>query len=238
VRVRSAIASLALALLLALPGCGGGDGATETTGAEPHSREPRARPEPAAKPPAQSGTQGKGTSSQGPQEPAPTSSAPLPNEGTKAVAPGVPTVRGGDNSIQEYGVEGSSAGRAQAARTLQAFFRAQAAGGWSRACSYLSAATKRELEETVARSPESDESKPKGCREILRVVGALTRPGDGRSAAEIRVLSMRVEGKQAYLLYKDSEGTRSAIAMDREGGRWLVGNLSAAPLVLGPGPAR
>lgn len=166
----------------------------------------------------------------------PTPAAPLSNEGTKKVAPGVPTVKGGDNSIQEYGLEGPSGDRAEAALVLRAYLRARAAGEWARACSYLSAATKKELELLIARAvTEGEEPKPKGCDQTLRALGALTNRGAAREVGEIRVLSMRAEGAQAFLVYREGEGKPQAIAMDREDGRWLVGNLTGNALILGPG---
>jgi len=242
VRVRLAVlAPVALALLAALPGCGGGGEATTGAATSREAGPGAAQTAPGSEVGNQGGQRDRERPARresAPTGPPPTSRRALPNEGEKKVAPGVETVERGDNSIQEYGVEGPSAGRAQAALVLQAYLEAGAGGEWARACTYLSAATKRELEELVARSPESEDSKPKGCVETMRTVGSLIRPPGDRGAADIRVLSLRVEGAQAYLVYRDGEGAQSAIAMDREGGRWLLGDLAGNALVLGPGRAR
>jgi hypothetical protein len=169
-----------------------------------------------------------------PSGPAPTPSGSLPNEGTKRVAPGVPTAKGGDNSIQEYGVEGPSAERVEAARVLQAYLDARLAGDWARACSYLAAPTKKQLLQ-FGKQAQRDGSESLGCAGVMRAFTQGLPRSALRSAAEIRVLSMRVEAEQAFLIYRDGKGVPSAIPMAREGGGWRVAAIAGSGLVLGAG---
>jgi hypothetical protein len=87
-----------------------------------------------------------------PSGPPPTTAASLPNEGTKAPAPGVPTNKGGDNSIQTYGTESSAADRAEAALALQRYLDARAAQDWAGACSQLSSGARELLEKFAERA--------------------------------------------------------------------------------------
>ena len=54
-----------------------------------------------------------------------------------------------------------------------------------------------------------------------------------RTAADIRVLSMRVEGGQAFLIYRDGEGLPSSVPMNEEGGAWKVAAIAGSALFLG-----
>ncbi len=192
----------ALAILLAavaLAGCGGSE--TSSTGAGGGD----------------SGSKASGAS-------APTDGAALPNEGTKAVAPGVPTSNGGDNSIQAFGVESDSAERVRAATTAASYLRALADGRWAEACSDFSAATRSRL----GRFAQQGE----GCAGAMGTFAGQLPRSALLSAAKIHVLSMRVQGDHAFLIYRDGEGTASELPLARNGGEWKVAAISAAALTL------
>lgn len=232
----------ALALLPALlAGCGGGDDAETTNGAgdqgsqageakreqgevaEQASKKQEARrrkveAEEAAAPP-------------DPEGPAPTPSGSLPNEGTERVAPDVPTAKGGDNSIQEFGTESQASDRVEAAGILQTYLSARAAGEWATACSYLSASMKKGLEQFGGQAQGKD-SEPLACGQIMQALTQGAPKKALRNAAEIRVLSMRTEDGQAFLIYKNGEGKPSAIPMADEDGDWKVAALDGSPLLI------
>lgn len=239
-RTRFAALPLAVAVAVAVilfAGCGDGGTANEGVqgGDEAAGRTAGGEPAKEGQKPNGSGG-GESHPVREPEGLSPTPRAPLPNEGEKRPAPDVPTTKGGDNSIQEYGLEGPSEDRVGAARTLQAYLTAQTAGRWGRACSYLSAATKEELERLVGQAKTKDEEpKPEGCAEIMRALGGSASGSASRKAADIRVRSMRVAGDQAFAVYEDSEGRSFAIAMDREGDSWFVGDISGNSLALGSG---
>ena len=144
---------MAVATALALAGCGGGDdsattitgpgGSTATVRTDNLSSQQkkrldqlRSRAEQLKREAKQQGGSSGGDSTapvpfREPTGSAPTGSGSLPNEGTRRVAPGVPTAKGGDNSIQEFGVEGPADDRVQAAVVFQAYLNARLAGDWS-----------------------------------------------------------------------------------------------------------
>lgn len=227
---------LAVVAVLALAGCGGDDdstttsvgGATTTSGETERRQEARELLERA-----QQETQGDSTAAVPFREPtgaAPTSSGSLPSEGSKAVAPGVPLARGGDNSIQTFGVEAPSEDRIQASRVLQAYLDARLAGDWARACSYLSDTTKTQLGQF---GRQAGGGEPLDCAQVMRAFTQGVPRETLRSAADIRVASMRVEGARSFLLYRDGEGTPSSIPMSEEGGAWKVAAIAGSPLFLG-----
>ena len=238
--------ALLIALAPALAGCGGDDEDSTTTGAttnrqSPEDLSPRAqRLLEQARQRAQQGQGGQRQSGSGersatvpfrePTGSAPTTSASLPNEGTRRVAPGVPTAKGGDNSIQEFGVEAPSAERVQASRVLQAYLDARLAGKYALACSYLSGPMKAQLGQFGAGARGQA---PPDCTQVMRAFTEGVPKAALRTAAQIRVLSMRVEDGQAFLLYRDGEGLPSSIPMNEEGGAWKVSAIAGSALFLG-----
>ena len=246
-----AFAVFAVAAAFFVPaGCGGGEDDPTTTGADATTERAAAGGGEAAS--KQGGdVQGQGGEQEGgderaeseagdnqasavpfrdPTGPAPTTSAPLPNEGTRRVAPGVPTAKGGDNSIQEFGVEARADERVQAARVFQAYLNARAEGEYALACSYLSESMKSQL---ASFGGQARGQSPPDCAQTMRAFTQGVPKAALRNAAEIRVLSMRVEGGQAFLLYRDGENLPSAVPMNEEGGAWKVSAIAGSALVLG-----
>lgn len=249
-RAVAPVSLLALALAL-LAGCGGdgdaagtsaGGGEAAGTGAEEPVRTQsaeraraaqRARAARRAHAERRRHSSGNGGSGAEPAGPAPTPSGPLPNEGTKGAAPGVPTVKGGDNSIQRFGVESPSSDRVAAARALKTYLDARAAGDWARACMGVSAGLNAEFRQFGRQSAQG--GKLPSCAETMRTLTAGVPASALRTAAAIHVLSMRLEGSTAFLLYKNGDGTPSEIPMAHESGEWKVGALDGSALVLGAG---
>lgn len=152
-----------------------------------------------------------------------------PSEGAKAVGPGVPAAKGGDNSIQTFGAESESTDRVQAGASAKAYLDARLAGRWAAACSALTAPVREQIE-AFAEQPHA--SPAKRCVVGMR---GLTEPVSKavlRIAAKIRVLSFRVQGNRAFLLYKDGEGTASELPMLRQNGQWKVAAVAGSALVL------
>jgi hypothetical protein len=239
----------ALLVALALAGCGG-DGDSTSTGTTPTTdttRQPtdlspkaqRLLEQARRKAKQQDGGKDQGGSGAGkpatvpfrePTGSSPTTTGSLPNEGGKAPAPAVPLARGGDNSIQTFGVEAPSADRVEAARVFQAYLDARAAGDWALACSYMSEAIRTQLEQFGS---QGGSSRSLDCAEVTRGFTAGVSREILRKAADINVLSMRVEGGQAFLLYKDGDGLPSAVPMNEEGGNWKVSAIAGSALFLG-----
>lgn len=226
---------LVLVGALALAGCGGGEDADRNTTTQ--------APDPTASTQGHPGTESKqggakegGSQSQSsaPEKrdgdsgkPAPTTTDPLPNEGTKRPAPGVPTNPGGDNSVQSFGTEAPAEDRIEAAASLQAFFDARAAGEWETACSYLAEGARNLIVKLGERVPTL---KGADCALVLEGQSAKVPQPILDEAAQVEVVSFRVEEDRAFIVYRDSESTVKAMSMVGEGDGWKIASLDGVPL--------
>jgi hypothetical protein len=153
--------------------------------------------------------------------------AASPRPGSKAAAPGVPTTKGGDNSIQTWGLEASSTERASATAVVQAFLDARTRADWANACSYL-AAKQRTMFERLARGKSGNAA----CAEGMGLLAAHVPASAFAHEAEIlEVLSLRVGGGNAFLIYSRPGGKVYATALGSEDGAWKV--ISVGPTALG-----
>jgi hypothetical protein len=146
--------------------------------------------------------------------------APSPTVGSKAAAPGVPTSEHGDNSIQTWGVEASDAEREEVTRVVRAYLDARAARRWVAVCSHLAA------------RPRAEQSRYGGGVPCPRAIESFnSQVPDGTLAAEARigVLSLRVGGKYAFLIYRRTDGVW-ATALTPEGGEWKVISVTPNPI--------
>ncbi|HEY5815580.1 MAG TPA: hypothetical protein VIS95_04490 [Solirubrobacterales bacterium] len=136
-------------------------------------------------------------------------------------------VKGGDNSVQEFGAEAESSEFEAAAQALHNFLDARAAGDWDAACEYMSEATVASFERLGARGEGGSTS----CGETL---AGLINPNAKQALkeeAEIAdVGSLRVEGEQAFVIYTGIDGTVMAMPMADEDGEWKVAGLAGTPL--------
>ncbi len=136
-------------------------------------------------------------------------------------------VKGGDNSVQEFGVEADAAERDAAAAALHDFLDARAEGNWAAACDYLSKSTLESFEKLAAQTKEAGAT---GCEATLR---ELTNPSARRAmkaeAAEADVGSLRIEGERAFVIYT-AERTVFAMPVANQGGVWKVASLAATPI--------
>jgi hypothetical protein len=217
--------------VLAMAGCGGGSDTTNQTGSTSSPPEERAAPE-------QQTGQAGGHREGGPAHSArprglnPADVQSLPNEGTKAVAPGVPTTHGGDNSIQAYGIESNGNERAQAAGALKSYLAALLGRDWNKACSLLATPTKEDLERLWVKATGGNGGP--ACQKAVAGFLAGLPQGQLRSLGDLHVLSMRIEGDRGFLIYDDAKGTVSESPMQREAGGWKVRTLIAKELLLSP----
>jgi hypothetical protein len=148
----------------------------------------------------------------------------------------VKTVKNGDNSVQEYGVESGSSERREASIALQAYLDARAEEDWGAACSYLAKKPMEQLERLQAAAAKQGK-KLEGCAPTM----ALLKEGEAQSeeqSAITEVLSFRgggdISGDPSYLLYLAPPGkTLFSMPMYFEGGAWKVGLARAAELPVG-----
>jgi hypothetical protein len=188
--------ALATALLLALAGCGSGGGGDSSAAT---STRPISTTEPSkhSKPPP---------------------NLPPPTPGSKAAAPGVPTSKEGDNSIQTYGREASASQRARATATVQSYLDARAARNWGTVC-HLLAAKPRAEQERFADGVS--------CAKAMASFAAHAPTAVLEEEARIEVLSFRVGSKYAFLVYRRPDGIW-ATALTGEGGNWKVVSVTPA----------
>lgn len=137
-------------------------------------------------------------------------------------------VKGGDNSVQEFGQEADTAEFDAAAVALHNFLDARAESNWAAACQYMSSSVIESFEKLAAQAKGVDDT---SCGAILE---ALTNPAAKQSmkeeAAKANVGSLRIEDEQAFVIYTGIDGTIMAMPMVNEDGTWKVGSLAGTPL--------
>ena len=225
------LAALALAAALLLAACGGGSGgssSTSATTAPPPAAQQRG--EVTAKAEGAGQRQGAKGKSQGGGSAGPEGRHHVPVAPLKVSGGGSAQfkVKGGDNSVQEYGAEGGESELRQAAETVHSFYVARVAEEWSRACSYLAAHEVQSLEQLGSQSPQM---KGKGCPAVLAAFTQQISPSLQRQLTTVDAAALRTEGEQAFLIYVGAPGrTVYAMPLRSEGGKWKVGALSASAL--------
>jgi hypothetical protein len=134
-------------------------------------------------------------------------------------------VKGGDNSVQEFGEEKGEPELREAAETTHDFFVARAEGRWQDACSHLSKGLLQQLEQ-LAKKSERD-----GCASFLGSFTTKLSPAVWREITTIDAGSLRQQGEQAFLIYYGAPNrTVYSMPMSFEGGEWKVGSLSGDAL--------
>lgn len=137
-------------------------------------------------------------------------------------------VKGGDNSVQEFGEEAEASELDAAATTLHNFLDARAEGNWAAACDYMSKGIIASFEKLAL---QAQQVKDTSCAGILE---ALTNPAaKGAMKAEAEkadVGSLRIEDERAFLIYTGTDGAILAMPMANEGGDWKVASLAGTPL--------
>jgi hypothetical protein len=137
-------------------------------------------------------------------------------------------VKGGDNSVQEFGEEADSTEFNAAAVALHNFLDARAEGNWGAACTYMAKEIVESFEKLASRAKQVEATT---CSGILQ---ALTNPAAKQSmkaeAEKANVGSLRIEGERSFVIYTGIEGTILAMPMVNEGGDWKVASLAGTPL--------
>ena len=138
-------------------------------------------------------------------------------------------VKGGDNSVQEFGSEADTSELDEAATALHNFLDARAENNWAATCTYMSKSIIESFEKLAS---QSKQLKSTGCGEILgKLTNPAARQGLRTEAAKANVGSLRIEGGRAFVIYRGSDGkTILAMPMAKEGGSWKVASLAGTPL--------
>lgn len=236
-RVSKTLSAALVVFLLAagLAACGGDDGSTTSTSAETNGQT-QAEGKPGA---AQGGDEGKSGEGGGKTAGSAGGDDDQPEGGSAADF--VPKrhndsgggseqyrVKGGDNSVQEFGEEADDPEFEAAATALHDFLDARAEGNWAAACEYMSTAMIESFEKlaTVAKQAEDV-----SCGTILAgLMNPAARQSMKTEAEQADVGSLRVEGDQSFLIYTAVGDTFLAMPMANEDGAWKVASLSGTPL--------
>ncbi len=137
-------------------------------------------------------------------------------------------VKGGDNSVQEFGAEADASELDAAATALHNFLDARAESNWAAACEYMSKGVTESFEKLAAQAQRIDD---KSCAGILeKLTNPAAKDAMKVEAEKANVRSLRTEGEQAFLLYTGIDGAILAIPMANEDGDWKVASLAGTPL--------
>jgi hypothetical protein len=243
-------------LALVLAGCGGSDDSASTSSTSSEvTTTPQASKQSTTAQASEKSKQDKAksngsTAKQGSKDSSSSSSSPkkhlnlvrvppissAPKAGSKHPAPGVKTVKGADNSVQEYGVEADESERREAAIALQAFLNARAREDWSAACSLLAKKPIEQLEKMQSAAAKQGKDLG-GCAGTM----ALLKESEAQSQEQAQiteVLSFRGEGdlsgNPSYLIFTaPPSNTLYSMPMYLQGGAWKVGLARAAELPVG-----
>jgi hypothetical protein len=136
-------------------------------------------------------------------------------------------VKGGDNSVQEFGQEADGFERAEAATALHDFLDARASEDWQSACSILTKEIRKSLEELARQGGQVEDT---SCAGILaKLTNRAALPALRSEAARADVGSLRIEGDRAFILYRSGD-TVLTVPMANEDGGWKVASLAGSPL--------
>jgi hypothetical protein len=247
--VKGALLALAVCVVLVLGGCGGSDSAstssTVSTSAEVTTAPQASKQDTTPTAPekgrqdegksggssAKEGDEGNNNSSSSKKPPKPVKPPAIssrPIAGSKHPAPGVKTVKGGDNSVQEYGVEANGSERREASIALATYLNARAEGNWAGACSLLAPRPTEQLERLSGHKAD--------CAEVLAATAKGTSSQPGSVITE--VLSFRgegdISGNPSYLIFTGPPGnTLFSMPMYSQGGTWKVGLAQPSELPVG-----
>jgi hypothetical protein len=220
-------ALVALLLLVGLVGCGGGEG-SDSTAAKVGAGESTAS-DGASK---QNGSKGDGEGKSGSggeqtREPGDASEFEPKHHSDSGGGAEQFKVKGGDNSVQEFGEEADASEFEAAATVLHNFLDARAEGNWAAVCQYFSKSTVESFERLASRTEQGGDT---SCGAVLAGITNPNAQAALKSEAEkADVGSLRTEGDQAFLIYT-TDSTILAIPMADEAGTWKVAGLAGTPL--------
>jgi hypothetical protein len=136
-------------------------------------------------------------------------------------------VKGGDNSIQDYGAESARAELVRAARAARGYFAALAGEEWAGACGWLTRKERRAVQTLASSSPRF---RGKGCASALGVLFGKVSIAEGYEATVLDAIALRQKGSQGFLIYRGAGRKPYFVSLQSEGGHWLVSGLGPTPL--------
>jgi hypothetical protein len=234
---KTLVAGLAVFLLAAgLVACGGGDDSGSTTaesGGQSEGQSGASTQSDAKGSGSESGSGGDGRSSDsiagGGQSEGSSASDFVPKQhNDSGGGSGQYQVKGGDNSVQEFGAEADADELDAAAVAVHNFLDARAEGNWVAACEYISKSVIESFEKIAEQAKQIED---KSCAGILeKLINPAAKDAMKAEAARANVGSLRIEGERAFVIYDGIDGTIIAMPMENEAGAWKVASLSGTPL--------
>lgn len=137
-------------------------------------------------------------------------------------------VKGGDNSVQEFGEEADTEEFDAAAVALHNFLDARAEGNWAAACEYMSKGVVESFKKLASQAKQINDTSCGGFLEKL--TNPAAKQAMKEEAAKANVGSLRIEDEQAFVIYTGIDGTVLAMPMADEDGDWKVASLAGTPL--------
>jgi hypothetical protein len=199
------LAATLAALLLA--GCGGSDNGGSTSG------QTGAVPAPPGKQQAKPTGAGQGTSGAGSGQ-----------RGRKRES----HFEGGEKEVEGFGSEAQGSAKGEVLGAERSYLGAIATKSYAQACARLAPAVTGSLQKLVKGSGA-------GCGAILSKLLSPTTAPAARQQLQGEVVRVRVEGKQAFVIFHAPGARLWTLPLSNEGGGWKVATL--APTVLAPSAA-
>lgn len=220
----------ALLIAVALVACGGGDDSDSTATDSVAQQQPQSEPAgDGSKQDEAGGEQGDSGGESPDSSSAPDASDFTPKQHSDSGGGSDQfIVKGGDNSIQEFGDEADSSEFEEAATAVHNFLDARAELNWAAACEYMSSGIVESFKQLASKAQGAGET---DCASVLE---ALTNPAAKASmkaeAEQADIGSLRIEDERAFVIYTGLENTIFAMPMASEDGDWKVASLAGTPL--------
>ncbi len=127
-------------------------------------------------------------------------------------------IRGGDNIVQTFGREATTAERAQASGVIHKWLRARAAQAWAKDCGYFAPAYAKSL---TADAHRVTHGRVKTCPQALAYFGHAAS-GSYENNLEGPIVSLRIGEGHGYAQYHGNDGHDWVVPVRRQNGEWLV----------------
>jgi hypothetical protein len=223
------VALVALLLAAGMTACGGGDSSDSSS-----TTESSAQTQTESKPSGEASKQAKGKSdsggadSGGGQSSSAGDFVPMQHSDSGGGSEQF-KVKGGDNSVQEFGEEAGASEFHAAAAALHNFLDARAESNWAAACSYMSKDIIESFEKLATRAKQIGD---KSCASNFEKLTNPAAKGAIKAEAEnADVRSLRTEGEQAFVIYTATDDTTIlSMLMANEDGDWKVASIAGTPL--------
>jgi hypothetical protein len=223
---KGTVVLLAFACALALAACGSGDSST-STGASVSTAAPAESKEAPSGSESSNGGEGSQSGSESSEPEGEESGSSEEGEVSPNDRSAQFRTKGGDNSIQNFGGEGSSAEREKATKVIAGVFAAQKAKEWAKVCGLLSAKATGQLEEFSKRSPQL---KGKGCAQVIALILGSAPTSARPETIKGPVIALRTKGGESFALYRGTDGKAYAYPLVLENGQWKLIGMAPTPL--------